>query len=587
MDTINAATLLSDTFIINSLDERKRREFFIKKNYIELYNRITSQPIKSENFSLMLFNYINKIDKIPTCICGEKLKFINYNQGYRRYCSKRCVMSDEDLIQKRNEKSKITSIIHWGVDNPMKNKEVVSKLVSSNIEKFGVENPTQLESIKEKIKKTNIEKWGTEWYQSTDDFKIKSKKTNFQKYGVEHHMKNREKIDNFKKNNFEKWGVDNYTKTSEFKLRMHNYLSSDRFEKTKEKNKLRKNEKIFNYYTNFNSDYKLLDIRNSELSLECDICEKIFTISKQLYYLRTKNKQVCCTHCNLKNSKTTSVTEKEILEFIKSNYDGTIIENFKIERREIDIFLPNLMLGFEFNGLYWHSELYKNKIYHFDKTKFFDEQGINLIHIWEDDWNFRQDIVKSMILNKIKKNRNIIYARKCQIKNISDNILIRNFLEKNHIQGFVGSKIKLGLFYKDELVSIMTFGNLRKSLGQKNKNDHYELLRFCNKLNTTVIGGASKLFKYFINNFNPIEIISYCNKSYSHGKIYSTIGMKENSTSIGYSWSKDGIRYNRFSFRKDTLIKQGYEGSETSIMNSRGFYRIWDCGQVKFTWNPS
>jgi hypothetical protein len=584
MNTINTATLLSDIIIINSLDERKRREFFIKKNYIELYNRITNQTIKSENFSLMLFNYVNKVFKDPTCICGEKLKFINYNRGYRKYCSKRCVMTDKDLVKKRNEKSKRTSIINWGVDNPMKNKEVVSKLVNSNIEKLGVRNPTQLDYIKEKIKKTNIEKWGTEWYQSTDDFKIKSKKTNFQKYGAEHHMKNKQNIDNFKKINSEKWGVDNYTKTSEFKLKMDNYFSSEKFEKTKDQNKLKMQEKIFNYYGTFNSKYKLLDIKNNELLLECDACEKNFTISKQLYYLRTKNDQVCCTHCNLKNGKTTSVAEKELLEFIKSNYDGTIIENFRIERREIDIFLPDLMLGFEFNGLYWHSELYKDKIYHFSKTKFFEEQGINLIHIWEDDWNFRQEIVKSMVLNRIKKNKNIIYARKCQIKNLSDNIIIRNFLEKNHIQGFVGSKIRLGLFYNGELVSIMTFGNLRKSLGHKNKNDHYELLRFCNKLNTTVIGGASKLFKYFINNFNPIQIISYCNKSYSNGKIYSTLGMAENTTSIGYTWFKDGIRYNRFSYRKDVLIKQGYEGSETSIMNSREFYKIWDCGQVKFTW---
>ena len=75
-----------------------------------------------------------------------------------------------------------------------------------------------------------------------------------------------------------------------------------------------------------------------------------------------------------------------------------------------------------------------------------------------------------------------------------------SFLDQNHIQGKLGAKVRLGLYYNDELVSLMTFGALRKNLGQKSEDGSYELLRFCNKLNTNVVGGASKLFKHFINN---------------------------------------------------------------------------------------
>ena len=163
--------------------------------------------------------------------------------------------------------------------------------------------------------------------------------------------------------------------------------------------------------------------------------------------------------------------------------------------------------------MWWHNELNKDKNYHLSKTEECEKQGIQLIHIWEDDWLYKKDIVKSIILNKLNKNK-IIYARKCKIKEIK-NDLYRKFLDDNHIQGYINSKIKIGLFYDDELVSLMTFGNRRVAMGKKSTNDdEYELLRFCNKLNTNIIGGASKLFKYFIDTYKPEEITTYADRSF-------------------------------------------------------------------------
>ena len=289
-----------------------------------------------------------------------------------------------------------------------------------------------------------------------------------------------------------------------------------------------------------------------------------------------------CLICNPKLSGT-SKKELEVYEFVKSLNNSTI-NRYKINNTEIDIYLPDLKIGFEFNGLYWHSEEYKSSTYHLDKTKECLEQVIQLIHIWEDDWTYKQDIVKSMILNKLGKSDRI-FARKCEIKEISDNKLIRDFLDSNHIQGFVGSKVKLGLYFNDELVSLMTFGNLRKSLGQKSKEGSYELLRFCNKLNTSVVGGASKLFKYFTDNYDVKEVISYSDLSRSNGNMYQQLGFKLlHNSDPNYYYVIDDIRKHRFNFRKDKLVSEGYDPNKTEIeiMSERGYHRIFDCGMQKW-----
>ena len=213
------------------------------------------------------------------------------------------------------------------------------------------------------------------------------------------------------------------------------------------------------------------------------------------------------------------------------------------------------------------------------------------MHIWEDDWNYKKDIVKSMILNKLGKTPNKIFARKTEIKEINDNKLVREFLDINHIQGFVGSKVKIGLFFENELVSLMTFGNRRVAMGKKLTNKgEFELLRFCNKLNTNVIGGASKLFKYFIKNYNPIEITTYADRSFSQGELYRTLGFTFiGKTQPNYYYVINKHKKHRFNFRKDILIKQGFDSNKTEheIMLERKIYRIYDSGNLKFEYQKS
>ena len=169
---------------------------------------------------------------------------------------------------------------------------------------------------------------------------------------------------------------------------------------------------------------------------------------------RLPKKKIHDIQSKSKTSHRKSKDEIKIHDFIKEHYNGEIITlSKKVIGEELDIYLPEFKLAIEFNGLYWHNEITKDKNYHKRKSDLCKDKGIQLIHIWEDDWNYKQDIVKSMILNKLNKTSIKIYARKCNLKEITNNETIRKFLNENHIQGFVGSTVKLGLFYNNELAA--------------------------------------------------------------------------------------------------------------------------------------
>lgn len=306
-----------------------------------------------------------------------------------------------------------------------------------------------------------------------------------------------------------------------------------------------------------------------------------FTYKSKRYELIKRNKKTCiCRNDNIdetihqkdfhflfeKDTNDSDITE--LLLFVRS-----FEKNVKLKE---DIIIVN-NLKIKYLKLINNSEIFKerNHIYFNDDIDVF---------IFEDEWNNKKEIVKSRILNLLNYS-NKIWARKCEIKEIDNNNLVKNFLEKNHIQGYVGSKVKLGLFYNNELVSIMTFGNLRKNMGHKSIEGSWELLRFCNKLNTSVVGGSSKLLKYFLKKYNPNNLISYADRRWSNGNMYEQIGFtKIGNTIPNYFYIVDNKREARFKYRKDILIKNGFDPSKTEvqIQHERGYYRIFDKGSIKY-----
>ena len=293
-----------------------------------------------------------------------------------------------------------------------------------------------------------------------------------------------------------------------------------------------------------------------------------------IYFGRLKSNNKLCTICNQISSQT-SYKENEIFDFITSIYSGKIIKSWRENRLEIDIYLPELGIGFEFNGIWWHSDKYKKKDYHKDKINFFKDKGIRIIYIWEDDWIFKNEIIKSQIKNWLNITESKIFARKCKIE-IIDNKIGNIFLNENHIQGSDRSILKIGLFYKNELVGIMTFN---KSEGRKKMCDYeWNLSRFCNKLNTNVVGGASKILTYFIEKYKVKRIVSYADKDWSIGNLYHKIGFNLISESNpDYKYVIKNKRKNKANFKKSNLKT---ELTESEYMKS--VPKIWDSGKMKF-----
>jgi len=279
--------------------------------------------------------------------------------------------------------------------------------------------------------------------------------------------------------------------------------------------------------------------------------------------------------------------------FIKDYLENNFIpfqKNTKsiINPFELDFYLPDHKIAIECNGLYWHSEsMGKDKNYHLNKTKLCEEKNIKLLHIFSDEILLKPRIVISKLnsifgLKKIKT-----YARKCEVREIDNNTKSK-FLTKYHLQGDDKSSIRLGLFYKNRLLSVMTFGKTRVALGHTSKCGEYELIRFCNNYNSQVIGGASKLLKYFERNYVPTKIITYADKRWSIGGVYFKLGFKyKHDSKPNYHYTKNFIeKFHRFNFRKSELSKKldDYDPkiTERENMLRNGWHRIWDCGNMVF-----
>ena len=252
-----------------------------------------------------------------------------------------------------------------------------------------------------------------------------------------------------------------------------------------------------------------------------------------------------------------SKAEEDICEYIKSLLPDTeIIQNDRnvLNGNELDIFIPSMNIAFEYDGIFWHNENNKPNNYHINKTIACEKKGIRLIHIFEDEWLNNQNIWKSMIKNLLFCEKNHIFARKCILKEISYEESMK-FLINNHLQGNCPSSIRYGLYYNGELVSVMTFGTSRHFVG--NGKSQYELLRFANKINTVIVGAASKLFKKFINDVNPNNIVSFADRRWSQGHLYDVLGFKLYNKSVpNYYYVIGNERKNRFNFRKSILIKK-------------------------------
>ena len=315
-------------------------------------------------------------------------------------------------------------------------------------------------------------------------------------------------------------------------------------------------------------DYSLVDYKNAHTKVK--ITCPVHGIFEQQPYSHLSGKG--CSKCVSSISR----QEIEVQEYLKHHVDIKTNDRSIIKPLELDIVIPEKTIAIEYNGLYWHSELNgKDRKYHLNKYKACKEQGYRLIQIWENEWLFKKDIVKSILLNAIGIHKRVIHGRKCVIKDVTPKEA-RVMYDNNHIQGFKGGQHK-GLYYNDELVSLMT-------IDKRN-----ELQRFVNLKYTKVHGSFSKLLKAFVTS-GYSDIYTFADLRYFTGNVYENNGFKYMyTTNPNYYYFKQLNVYNRLQFQKHKLENRltKYNPDETEYQNMfmNGYNRIWDCGNLKFIYN--
>ena len=324
-----------------------------------------------------------------------------------------------------------------------------------------------------------------------------------------------------------------------------------------------------------NAGFELVNDTGSMIDLKCHQGH-LFSRSKQNLNVSKFDAEMCPV-C-FPPLKGTSNAENEIYQFI-SQFTQTIRTDRKlIAPKELDLFLPEFNIAIEYNGLYWHSELYKEINYHKDKFQSCQDKGIRLIQIFEDEWINKQEIVKARLLSFLGNNTKIP-ARKCIVKEVPSGES-NKFVNNNHIQGKGRANVHLGLYYDNELISIMTFLNGDLSKGVKG----WELNRFCSISGMTIVGGASKLFSAFVKKYDPDVITSFADLRWcSLNPVYDQLGFERKNNTVPNYWyfkTNDQIRYHRYGLRKPVNCQM----SERELRNQEGWIRIYDCGHAKFIW---
>ena len=338
-------------------------------------------------------------------------------------------------------------------------------------------------------------------------------------------------------------------------------------------------------------DYSKVEYVNAHTKV-CIIC------TEHGEFWQTPNNHLNGNGCPLcKNRKIGDVLRDTVEGFIeKSNELNEITNCLKVlspqqrnreilRNREIDVYIPSLKLGIEYNGLRWHSEKFgKNKNYHLDKLNKCNEQGIRLVQIFEDEWINRREICESKLKQICGLNTNPkIYGRKCEIREISKKDEVYEFLDKNHIQGRTGFTVGLGAYHEGKLVGVMTF--------KKEKEGYWDLNRFATDINYQCIGIGGKLFKHFIRNYPFIEIKSFADRRWTTdptNNLYTKLGFNFDSyVPPTYWYYKDGeiARHHKFGFRKQILHKRyslPLDLKESEMAERLGYTRIWDCGLIKY-----
>ena len=476
------------------------------------------------------------------------------------------LLSDE-LKKNRSAKAKETFLKKYGVDNPSKSKEVYDKVRKTNLERYGHVCSAQSEVVKEKIKASNLKKYGVEYSFQAEVVKDKIKATSLERYGVDNPSKSDIIKDRIVESNRKNLGVD-------YPMQSKDVLDKSRV------------TSLEKYGTEYPNQSEIVKQHIKESSLRIYGVEHPFMSDVVIGKVLNTNLERYGVLCYLMLTKrweevNDSKPNRDFAELLDDN-TITYEREFRCGKYSYDFKIGNNLV--EINPTATHNTHFnpygKNRIddmYHFNKSNIANVKGYNVIHVF--DWDDKGKIINLL------KNRDTLYARKCVVR-LVDSVECNQYLMAYHLQGKCNNQtIRLGLYYSNQLVSLMTFG-----VARYNKKYEYELLRYCASHN--VVGGTEKLFKYFIDNYKPNSIISYCDTSKFSGKVYDTLGFKLdtiNSPSCHWYSVKEDRHITDNLLRMqgyDRLFKEnhGKGTSNEELILARGYLPVYDCGQSTYTW---
>lgn len=521
------------------------KEFIKRTDFID-----PSEPVVARIYAVL-----NDIYEEPKCSCGATVKYSRCRRKFNSFCSAYCEKSSVQMAKLAEE----ASFRKYGTKAPSQASSVKAKVRKYFLKKLGVSNPFHSKEVQTKIKDTLIKKYGVDNPMKSPDVRLKFEANYKRKTGFINPSQNPEVQKLIRENSIKKYGCP-HPKQNKYSKKLRNLLKSD---------------KLKTYLSTQHEEKK----------------KNLTTIAKEL----GTSPYVVSDYFKLYNLKVIyfyrSYEEVELYEFIQSIYKGPILTNDRacISPLELDLYLPELGLAIEFNGVYWHSygrkETPKEVYKHRNKVKACMKKGIRLFTIFEDEWSntIKKEIWKSILIRAILRTSVKVFGRTCYSKEVSVKIS-KPFYIENHLQGFTSATTHLGLFsIKDnKLLSIMSF---------KRNKDLYELVRFVTLKGHTVVGGASKLLDNFLKTIKNqrYKLVSFSDLRYSYGELYKTLGfVNTGEVPPRYMYVHKGKLFHRRSFQKKHLkvmLGKDFDSnkSETELVFSFTPYRrLWDCGKLKW-----
>lgn len=517
-----------------------------------------------------------------------------------RYCSVKCSHSSIEVKEKRKK----TSIKRYGVDNPSKSNQVKQAIQETSLERYGVDNPSKSNQARARISSANkqnaqqrmaaaadtvMRRYGVDHISQLDSVKDKKQQTFENNYGVDHFFKTPEFKHKMHQQWQERYGVDNPSKSNQVKQKIKETKRKrygDSAYNNREQANCTMNDKYGTHSSRRHWSTSTTKVMQSKDLLSNVAKNKTVNNIADLYGIAPTTVRSAFSRYNINNYISRKNQYEAFVQDILDNAGILYHHNSRKELNglEIDFLIPDCSLGIELNGHFWHSELMgKDRNYHLNKTKQAQEQGLQLIHVWDFQIDKNPDLIKSMILHRLGRAEITVYARNTSITELSPSAY-RRFLDDNHIQGSMNSKYKYGLVFNNNLVAVMGFGNSRF-----NRNT-VELHRFCVAQNYSVVGGASKLFNHFLKmNTSVTTVESFALRDVSNGTLYTKLGFKKISeTPPNYFYFKSRVVYNRLQFQKHKLVKklENFDNSltEWENMKNHGYNRFWDTGSIKYVY---